>query len=254
MNELMIVIIIVATIALLMRVYKSIVTKHTKIKLGVIQILADGAVVEAMNHQIQASSELPFAGSIPASFFANYLVMRESGYGANYHGLLSAYLFKWEMAGIVKTELVSETDVYLTFDDTVMPTEEIELELYEILKSNDMFRAPGFDYTLLHPWDKKILAIGENELLEAKDVAFDQKGRIRFTRQGYDQSLSHGSFEKYFRDISSATFCKMDPKRQQQELSFALLLELTEEIEAYVKAGQNVPEVLQIANRVWRVL
>jgi len=254
MNELIGIGIIIAIVALLMWVYKGIMTRHTKIKLGIIQVLDDGAVVESMNSDIKPSSELPFNGSILASFFASYLVMRESGVGANSHGLLSTYLFKWETKGIIKTELITDAEVHLTFDDTLLPTEAVELELYEILKSNDMFGDAGIDYDLLHDWSKKMLALGEAELLETGDVAFDQKDRIRFTRQGYDKSLGHGSFEKYFRDISFSTFCEKDYQRQEQGLSFVLLLELTEEIEEYVNSNQNVPEVLQIANRIWRVL
>jgi len=254
MNELIGVGIIVAIAALLMWVYKRIMVRHTKMKLGIIQVLADGAVVESMNHEINPSSDLPFNGNIIASFFASFLVMRESGVGANYYGLLSMYLFKWELAGIIKTKMITDAEVHLTFDDTKRPTTEVELELYEILKANDMFGAPGMDVNLLHDWSKKMLALGEAQLLETKDVAFDSKDRIRFTRQGYDKSLGHGSFEKYFRDISFSTFCEMDAHQQERELSFALLLGLIEEIEAHVNSNQNVPEVLQIANRVARVL
>jgi len=254
MSELITIVIIIAVVALLMRAFKSFMTRRTKINLGVIQVLDDGALVESMNSHIKASSKLPFNDSIIASFFASYLSLRESRFGPNYHGLLSTYLFKWEREGLVKTELISETEARLTFADASLPTEEIELELYEILKANNMTGESEFDYELLHDWGKKVLALGEAELLETEDVAFDRKERIRFTRQGYDKSLSHGSFEKYFMNISFATFCEMDDLRQQQELSFALLFELTEEIEEYVDSNSNAPELLQIANRVWRVL
>ena len=252
MSELIIIVIIIAIIALLMRVFKSFMTRRTKINLGVIQVLNDGAFVESMDNDIIASSDLPFSGSIKASYFANYLTLRESGYGGNYYGLVSAYLFKWETEGILKTEM-TDSVVYLTFDDENKPTEEIELELYEILKSNGIEDGANIDYALLEDWSKKILALGEEELLETEDVAFDQKGRIRFTKQGYYRSLSHRSFEKYFENLTPATFNEMDDQHQLQELGFALLLDFTEEIESIIDPDSEAPELLQIANRVWRV-
>jgi len=207
-----------------------------------------------MNNDIKANSELPFNGSIMASFFASYLTLRESGFNGNYYGLVSAYLLKWEVEGILQTEMTSDLIVYPTFDHKRKPTHAVELELYEILKSNNIEDGGHIDDDALQDWSKKILALGEQELLETGDVAFDQKGRIRFTRQGYDHSLSHPSFEKYFENLSLPTFCNLDPQRQQQELSFALLFGLIEEIEEYINSNQNVPKVLQMANRVWRVL
>lgn len=254
MNELIIVVVIIAVIGLLVRAYKWIITRHWKIKLGVIQILDDGSVVEALDQAIKASSDLPFDGHLLASHFARYLTLRESGYGANHHGLLSTYLFKWETAGMVQTQMMSDSEVRLTFNDTLIPTEEIELELYQILNSNEMFSDSGFNSDLLQDWGKKVLALGEARLLETSAVAFDQKGRIRFTKQGYDHSLSHRSFEKYFKDLSVSTFCKMDIKRQEQELSFALCLGLTDQLVKLVDSNGKASEVLQIANRAWRVL
>ena len=253
MVEIIVIVLIVGIFWLLMRAYKSFITRRMKMKLGVVQVLNDGAIVEAMDADILPSSELPFNGNLLASFFATYLVMRESKGAGNWHGLLSAYLFKWEIEGIIQSEMTSETDARLIFTE-IVPTEAIELELYEILKSNDMFGDAGFDYDKLKDWSKKVLALGEAELLEAKDVAFDQKGRIRFTRQGYKKSLDHGSFAKYFMTLSSVTFCELDFQRQQQELSFALLLELTEDIEKVVGTNGNVSVVLKAADRVWRVL
>ena len=252
MNELIIIIIIVAVIALLVRAYKWIMTRHWKIKLGVIQILDDGSIVESLDQEIKASSELPFSGNLLASHFARYLALREAGFGVNQYGLLSAYLFKWETAGFVQTEMIADSEVRVAFNDTGAPTEEIELELYQILRSNDVFGEAGFNHDLFQDWGKKVLALGEKDLLETKDVAFDKKDRIRFTRQGYDQSLSHRSFEKYFKDLSLSTFSKMDEKRQKQALSFALCLELTEEIEEFINANGSALEILQVANRVWR--
>jgi len=227
-------------------------TRRTKINLGVTQILNDGAFVESMDSDIIASSELPFNGSIIASFFASYLTLRESGFGGNYHGLVSAYLFKWETEGILQTEM-TDCGLQLTFDSKNKPTEEIELELYEILKLNGIEDRGEFDHSILEDWLKKTLALGEAELLETEAVAFDQKGRIRFTKQGYYKSLSHRSFEKYFENLTFATFNEMDNQRQLQELSFALLFDFIEEIEEIIGDNSNVPEILQIANRVWRV-
>jgi len=229
--------------------------RRTKINLGVIQILNDAALVETMDSSIIASSDLPFNGSVKASFFASYLTLRESGwFKGNYYGLVSAYLFKWETEGILQTEMTEDLVVYLTFDSQKKPTAKIELELYKVLKSNGIEDGGQIDYSLLQDWTKKILALGEEELFKSGDVAFDQKDRIRFTRQGYNRSLKHPSFEKYFESLTPVTFSELDSERQLQELSFALLLDFREEIESIAKSDdEEVPELLQIANRVWRV-
>jgi len=254
MFELIVIVILIAVVILLMRVFRSFMIRRSKINLGVIQILNDGALVETLNKDIMASSDLPFNGSVKASFFASYLTLRESGFSANHYGLVSAYLFKWETEGILQTEMTKDSLVYLTFIDEQKPTAEIELELYEILKSNGIEDGGYIERTVLHDWSKKILALGEQELLETGDVAFDQKNRIRFTRQGYNKSLSHPSFEKYFEHLSSTTFNEMDDQRQLQELSFALLLDLTEEIAEIIEpSSSETPEILKIANRVWRI-
>ena len=251
MGDLIIFVIIIAVVILLMRVLRSFVTRRAKINLGILQVLNDGALVESMDSKIMASSDLPFSGSIKASFFASYLTLQESGYNGNYYGLVSAYLLKWETEGLLRTEMESEGVVYLTFTNNRKPAEEVELELYQILKSNGIEDGGFIDYSTLQDWIKKILALGEQELLEKEDVAFDQKGRIRFTRQGYKKSLGHPSFEKYFKNLTPATFSESDSERQLRELVFALLLDLIEDIEEIV--DNNAPEVLQIANRVWRV-
>lgn len=249
MNELIVILIIVAVITLLVRSYKWITTRHWKIKLGVIQILNDGSVVEALDADIKASMELPFGGHLLGSHFAGYLTLRESGARANHYGLLSAYLFKWERKKIVQTEMTTKTESHLTFNENPLPVDEIELELYQILKSNEIFNDD-----LLQDWGKKVLALGEAALLETEDVAFDQKGRIRFTKKGYDRSLSHRSFEKYFKDLSVSTFYEMDEALQEQTLSFALCLGLVDEIERLADTNSKQSEILHVVNRVWRVL
>ena len=251
MGDLIIFVIIIAVVILLMRVLRSYVMRRTKINLGIMQVLNDGALVESRDGNIMASSDLPFNGSIKASFFASYLTLHESGYSGNYYGLISAYLLKWETEGLLQTEMNSSGVVFLTFGSNRKPAEEIELELYNILKSNGIEDGGSIDYSVLQDWIKKILALGEQELLEKEDVAFDQKGRIRFTRQGYKKSLGHPSFEKYFTTLTSTTFNELDSERQQRELVFALLLDLNEKIEEIV--DNNAPDILQIANRVWRV-
>ena len=256
MNEIIIIIIIILIILLLTRVYKRIMTRHWKIKFGVIQTLNDGTLVESKNSDITANSALPFDGRILASLFASFLIGRELGTGIDYYGAVSQYLFNWEVEQLIKTEMVTDTQAHLIFNDTAMPTEEIELELYDILKSNDMTSSEKFSNQLhlLDGWGKKVLALGERALLETGDVAFDQKERIRFTKKGYTQSLRHASFSKYFTNLSLTTFCEMDILRQKQELSIALRLDLVEDIEKLALSNANVPEVLKIANRVWRVL
>jgi len=248
MTELIVIAFIIGFILFAMWLYKSVMIRQTKLKLGITQILNDGSIVEAMDHEIIASSQLPFDGDLLASFFATYLTMRESKGAGNWSGLISTYLFQWEVDGLIKTSLDSDGRPHLTFND-VKPTTEIELELYDILKSNHL---TDFDYDLLKDWSQKVLALGEQALLELGDIAFDQKGRIRFTREGYDKSLSHGRFAKYWMDLSLLTFNEFDQKRQQQELSFALLLELTDKIQAFVSENSNASDILQIANQVWR--
>ena len=253
MGEFIIIVIIIAVVIFLMRVFRSFMIRRTKISLGVTQVLNDGSHAESLDSDIEASSKLPFDGSVKASFFASYLTLRESGLSGNYFALASAYLFKWETEGILQTEMTSDLIVYPTFSDDSKPTEEIELELYEILKANDIEDGGVLDYDKLAQWGKKIIALGEQELLETGDAAFDQKDRIRFTKEGYQKSLSHFSFEKYFENLTLTMFSKMDHQRQLQELSFALLLDFTEEIEALVKEDSDALELLQIANRVWRI-
>ena len=255
MGEFILIVIIIAVVIFLMRVFRSYMIRRTKIDLGVTQVLNDGAHVESMDSDIEASSDLPFDGSVKASFFASYLTLRESsaGFIGNYYALVNAYLFKWETEGILETEMTSDLVVYPTFSDEIKPTGEIEEELYEILHSTGIEDGGSLNCGELHDWVKKILALGEQELLETGDVEFDQKDRIRFTRQGYDKSLSHPSFEKYFETLTPATFSEMDHQRQTQELSFALLLDFTEEIEALVEEYLDAPRLLQIANRVWRI-
>ena len=251
MSDLFILAVIIAVVVLLLRVLRSYVTRRTKINLGVMQVLNDGALVESMDSNIMASSDLPFSGSIKASFFASYLTLHESGYNGNYYGLVSAYLLKWETEGLLQTEMNSDGIVFLTFVNNRKPSEEIELELYKILKSNDIEDGGSINYPMLQDWIKRIIALGEQELLEKEDVAFDQKRRIRFTRQGYHKSLSHPSFEKYFKNLTPTMFNELDSERQLRELVFAILLDLTVEIEDII--DNDASEVLQIANRVWRV-
>ena len=256
MNEVIVMMVILVLVLLLMRVYKGIMMRRWKIKFGVIQILNDGTLAESKNSDIIASSELPFNGSMVASLFASYLIGRELRAKIDYDGALGQYLFNWEVNGLIKTEMITHLKARLIFNDPVMPMAEIELELYEILKSNDMINSEKItsQLHLLDGWGKKLLALGEKELLETGDVAFDEKNRIRFTSCGYDQSLGHARFTKYFMNHSLTTFCKMDQKRQQQELSMALRLNLRQEIEKLVDSNTEVPEILKIANRVWRVI
>ena len=253
MGDLIIIVIIIAVIAFFMRVFWSFMVRRTKINLGITQILNDGSHAESMEKDIEASSNLPFNGSVKASFFASYLTLRESGLCVDYYTLVNAYLFKWETEGILSTKMNGDLIVFPTFSEKSKPTGEIELELYEILNDKAIEDGGGLDYGDLAHWGKKILALGEQELLETGDVAFDQKDRIRFTKQGYQKSLSHSSFEKYFESLTLSTFSKMDYQRQLQELSFALLLDLTEEIEALIGENADVLELLQMANRVWRI-
>lgn len=249
MSELVIVALFIGFIWLLARMYRSYMIRQTKFKLGIAQILSDGTVVETMDHQIEADSTLPFEGRLLALFFATYLIMREQKDAGNWTGLISAYLFKWEMAGLITSEHFDESVTRFTFHDGKKPIDAIEIELYDILKSN---LESGFDFDLLQDWSQKVLAMGEKELLETSDVAFDAKGRIRFTSAGYDRSLSHGRFAKYWRSLSAATVCEKDETRLFQELSVALLLNLTEEIESFAIKRDEVSEMLLIANRVWR--
>jgi len=247
MNELMVILLIVILILFAMWLYKKVLTRQTKMRLGITQILNDGAIVEARDQDIIASSELPFDGNLLASFFATYLTMRESKGAGNWSGLISAYLFQWEIDGLIKTTIDADNRLRIRFIDEVRPMIDIELELYDILKSNDIAE---FDFDLLRDWSKKVLAVGEQELLETEDAAFDQKGRIRFTRGGYEKSLSHGSFIKYWISLSLTTFNQLDDHRQKQELIFALLLELTDEIQVFVNENNKACDILEIANRV----
>ena len=235
-----------------MRIYKSHMTKQTKLKLGVSQILNDGAIVEAMESDIKPNSQLPFEGRILASYFASYLTTREAGYMANYYGLISSYLLKWEHEGIVKSELPDNKKVYFEFNDQKSPTMGIELELYDLLKTNRLTGIIKEDYELLQNWIKKTLALGEQELLATSEVAFDAKGRVRFTKKGYEASLLQAGFEKNFLNLSLTTFKKQETEHQKQTLIFALLLDFTEEIENFTNSNEEVPEIIQIANRVWR--
>ena len=212
-------------------------------------VLDDGTKVEDNGEEIPPSSELPFEGRVLATFYAVDLVMP---FRTCYYELISVYLFKWELVGIVKTELVTDFEQRLIFNEDVIPTSVLELELYELLKHNKLTGSSYEDKKLLSGWGKRVLAAGEIELLETKDVALGKSGRIRFTKQGYDKLLSHVSFEKYFMNLSFTTFDKMDHQRQKEEISFALLLSLTEEIEEFVNSNLKVPEMLQVANRVWR--
>ena len=247
------IVIIIAFVLVFSVASSSLKTRQRKIYWGNIQILNDGTLVETKYSDIEASSDLPFNGSIKASFFASYLTLRESGFGGNYYALVSAYLFKWETEGILETKMTSGLIVYLTFKDDRKPTGEIELELYEILKTNGLEDGNSLNCDELHSWVKKILALGEQELLETGDAAFDQQNRIRFTKKGYYKSLNHNSFIKCFENLTLSTFSKIEYQRQLQELSFALLLDFTEGIANLVEWESNTPELLQIANRVWRI-
>jgi len=245
MIELMTIVLIIMLVLFAMWLYKKIMIKQTKSRLGITQILNDGSIVEAIDRDIIASSQLPFDGKLLASFFATYLTMRESRGAGNWSGLMSAYLFRWEVEGLIKTSVDANQRLHIVFNDA-KPITEIELEFYDILNANDLL---AFDYDLLKDWSQKVLALGEQALLETGDVAFDQKNRIRFTREGYDKSLDHGRFAKYWLDLSLAIFNELDDKRQREQLCFALLLELIDEnSDVY----SDMSEELQIASRVWR--
>lgn len=246
--EILMIVLIVLLILFAMWLYKKVLTKQTKMRLGITQILNDGSIVEAMDQEIMASSHLPFDGDLLASFFATYLTMRESKGAGNWVGLLSAYLFQWEVDGLIQTTIDEDNQLQFTFYEAEL-TSEIELELYDILKSNGGI---SFDDELLKNWSRKVLAFGEYILLESGNVAFDIKNRIRFTKEGYHKSLDHGRFAKYWMDVDWAAFSKLSDQRQKEELSFAMLYELTEEIEGFIEGGGASSEMLEIANRVWR--
>lgn len=249
MIELIIIAALVGFIWLLARAYRSYMVRKTKLKLGVAQILSDGRIVEVMERDIKTDATLPFEGRFLSSFFASYLIMRENADAGNWQGLIAAYLFKWEVEGFIRSELTDDKTLKLTFCKENESTDALELELYEALKLN---HDAEFDFALLKEWSKKVLAAGEKELLETEDVAFDAKGRIRFTASGFDKSLSHGKFAKYWRKLSLSTVCELDDERLFQELTAALQLELIKDIKRIIgEDDQLVPELLKIAYRVW---
>ena len=226
--------------------------RHWKFKLGAIQRLNDGTLAETKKDEIPASLILPFEGRLLSSFFASYLSTRESGFRPAYYELISCYLFQWEIRGIITTELTENNQIHISFHDRNLLTDVVEQELYDILSVNSLTGYMDKDEIHLFDWGQKVLALGETELLETNDVAFDQKGRIRFTKQGYDKSLAHASFEKYWENLSFITFYELDEQRQKEIIIVALSRSLTEEIEAFAREVDPVPEVLQIANRIWR--
>jgi len=236
----MVLIIIILLILLGMWVYKKVMTKKVKIKLGVIQVLNDGAIVETMNKDIKASSELPFDGNLLASFFAIFLTIRESAANPNWTNLINAYLLKWASVGLVQ---IIDGRLSLSIDD--VPDEQIERKLFEILNEEDIL-LNNLNNERLSDWGKHALALGETILTQNEDADFDTSGRIRFTRKGYNKSLSHAKFALYFFEISDS-FYDLDKNRQTNELCFAILLGLEEEIN---KLNSSNCEIANMARKI----
>lgn len=252
MIEIIVLILLGGLIWLLLRAYKSYITTKTKFKLGVAQQLNDGRIVETMNKDIVTQKELPFENPL-GTYFLNYLVTRESGKElGNWQGLLSYYIFKWELAGNITTEFTSSFGVMVEPKKAPDVGDMHERTLYELLEASNFFKDLDFNGPQLIGWFKTALAHGEKLLVDTSDGAMDGKGRIRLTESGYQKSLDHGGFAKYWYTLTPGVFAAQNEKTQNQLLAGALLLEMYEDIENLTTKSTKPSFGLTVANKSWR--
>lgn len=219
--------------------------RRAKIKLGVIQVLNDGAIVESKDEDIRKISFMTLKYDTHAHYFMTFLTKRESDEKhGNWHGLVSYYLCNWELNGNVNTDLTSEEELVVSY--VKQPVDPTECELYNILKNNDLLVSKDFNNEEFRGWLNSVLAAAEKSLIESGHVAFDKKGRVRFTKKGYKVSLEMGGFLKYWENLGFFRYKQLYENQKRYRVGYALLFELYETLDKY----SIDDEFLDIAKRV----
>lgn len=214
--------------------------------------LADGSVVRLRegNHLPMVWS-IPFDGSLTAIYTATGLLRR----GITPQALMGAYLIRWQAQGIISIEerqvqrgkKKPKTEEAVVFHPAKVPAQGVEYTLHQLLISfadsegilwGDESEKWGEKlYEALGEWADEVKSVGEAELMGLGAVAVDKKGKLRFTAQGFDQSVDILGLKKYLKGMNKYGARHAGQKQLWGDyLVFAVLFDMGEQVLGHMKA------------------
>lgn len=207
--------------------------------------LSDGVTVRKPRlKDVAASNILPFNGSLPATYYA----LKKIGHAFAGSTALGSYLMKWEAEGIISIEKIGKKKINIIFNQTTTSLPQVELSLYDILRqaagSHEVLSKAQLEkwineadgYSEIVKWEEELATVGEQELLVSGSVEADEKGKIRFTQQGFEKIVGMYGFMKYLREFES--FQKENDMHMElwgDYLIFATLLGMADDMKEYFK-------------------
>ena len=214
-------------------------------------ILSDGTKIKKHNTPIIASPSLPFDGNVFATYYAKEMLEYDLEINGDWVcEIVEYYLFKWATDGIIEVDLDSG-EMPIIFKDWEKPLEELELELFEVVKKAGVDLFDDDVHEQYSAWGKKIAKIGEDELLQLAVIAKDSEGVMRFTPSGYKQAVYIKSFDQFIEEVDfSHEFQLLDEQTQKQQLGMALLIGATENIEEYVMEHEPTRGLIKLADDI----
>ena len=125
---------------------------------------------------------------------------------------ISAYLMKLQYIGVLDFGKIGKKNIIIQLKTSSMQLSQVEQSLYDLLleisdEDGKLSSAYSENWELLGKgvamWEKKVLGIGENELLDMGVLAFDEKEKVRFTEYGYDRLVDFWGYIKHLKEFGS---------------------------------------------------
>lgn len=172
---------------------------------------------------LQPTDLIPLNGSIPA-------ICQMTG---NSHLALGTYLLLWHEQGFLEGD-----GDRLTFLADQPPLPEIEAKLFQLLKnkanSKGILTAKRVGKWMANSnkcarWQEELQSLGKKELLAAGILGKDDRNKIRYTPEGFNQLLELWGYEKYLQEFDGSS-----PLREM-DFVLAVLLGLDHTMEGFTE-------------------
>ena len=170
--------------------------------------LADSTKIRRIPvRKVEMMTSVPFKGSIPMTCAALGLDIASIGSEP-----IASYIVKWQLDEIIRMDDVESNPIiyFLRIPDV----DKVEQQIFEMLKNagdgealklEDWEKWSVKNYKKIESWQKKFKEYGEYCLKNEGWANKDNKGKMRFTKAGYDMHIRMLGFYQYLKNFKNSS-------------------------------------------------